>query len=217
MVRKRWRGDLEKKKGLEKEKRRKQEQNETTESVAWSFDAEWGCCVWEGDGEKEKKERYRGWSEREAEREKGRKSLRREGRRESREKERDGGGWREVDNNLCAERGKREEKEEREGDGLGVKEEWKSGVRQLRWVVGGDFRATGPIISYGSAVTRGAFPNVDLFALPILTSPKYPLPGIRNNRNFGTALIATMVRSFVRSSAFLERLTDRTSRNVAAF
>lgn len=92
MVRKRWRGDLEKKKGLEKEKRRKQEQNETTESVAWSFDAEWGCCVWEGDGEKEKKERYRGWSEREAEREKGRKSLRREGRRESREKERDGGG-----------------------------------------------------------------------------------------------------------------------------
>lgn len=44
------------------------------------------------------------------------------------------------------------------------------------------------VISYGSAVTRGAFPSVDPFALPILTSPKslYPplLPGIRNNRNF---------------------------------
>lgn len=46
----------------------------------------------------------------------------------------------------------------------------------------GDFQATGPIISYGSAVARGAFPSVDLFALPILTSPKCLLSGIRNNR-----------------------------------
>lgn len=50
-----------------------------------------------------------------------------------------------------------------------------------------DIQATGLVISYGSAVTTGAFPSVDPFALPILTSPKSCirlLPGIRNNRNF---------------------------------
>lgn len=66
-VGKRWRGDLEK-----KEKRRKQEQNEATESVAFGVGV---CCVWEGGKEKKKR---RGWSEtvcisgkREREREEG--------------------------------------------------------------------------------------------------------------------------------------------------
>ena len=81
-VGKRWRGDLEK-----KEKRRKQEQNEATESVAFGVGV---CCVWEGGKEKKKR---RGWSETvcisgKRERERGRK---RERGRESGEKERDGG------------------------------------------------------------------------------------------------------------------------------
>lgn len=57
----------EKEKGLEK--RGKQEQNEATESVAWSRLTRSGggeeCCVWK---EKKKKETRRGWSERELER-----------------------------------------------------------------------------------------------------------------------------------------------------
>lgn len=35
-----------------------------------------------------------------------------------------------------------------------------------------DIQATGLVISYGSAVMRGAFPGVDPFALSILTSTK---------------------------------------------
>lgn len=80
-----------------------------------------------------------------------------------------------------------EEKEQKEKAREGDRER---GSETKRAVLGeevrerGYFRVTGPIISYGSAVTRGAFPSVDLFALPILTSPKRLLPGIRNNRNF---------------------------------
>ncbi|KAI4504817.1 hypothetical protein M0802_000367 [Mischocyttarus mexicanus] len=48
---------------------------------------------------------------------------------------------------------------------------------------GGDFRATKPIIAYGSAVTRGAFPNVDPFVFPTLTSPKVSSNPVTDNDN----------------------------------
>lgn len=45
------------------------------------------------------------------------------------------------------------------------------------------YPSDGSVISYRSAVTRGAFPSVDLFALPILTSPKRtPLPPAGNTK-----------------------------------
>lgn len=84
---------------------------------------------------------------------------------------------------------KRERLIELDGDrGIGREEERRRDTYIYTWgegVRGGangeqGYPSDGLVISYGSAVTRGAFPSVDLFALPILTSPKSlypPSPG----------------------------------------